>query len=161
MKENIGTICKVLAYLSLIGGIIIGIFLAATLGVTVETYGKYYSYTEETRNVGLTLMYFIIGTVVGFIDFVIFFAASVILENQEQMMYKLNTLKSTAESSALSNNSEKSSIFKDSSKTDHSDVNGWKCPMCGQVNASYVGSCGCGYSKNQILGKWYKKAAYM
>lgn len=25
----------------------------------------------------------------------------------------------------------------------------WICPKCGRVNKKYVGSCGCGYSKNQ------------
>lgn len=24
---------------------------------------------------------------------------------------------------------------------------GWKCPECGKMNASYVGTCGCGYNK--------------
>lgn len=23
---------------------------------------------------------------------------------------------------------------------------GWTCPICGEVNAGYVGTCGCGYS---------------
>lgn len=24
--------------------------------------------------------------------------------------------------------------------------NGWKCPVCGEINAGYVGTCSCGYS---------------
>ena len=140
MKENIGTVCKVLAFLSLAGGIILGIYLGVTLGKTVETGGTYYLYTRETRDTGLTLMYILMGFISGFIEFVVFYAISVILENQAEIQYRLSIFNNNTASPV----SAVQPIFKDNSSL---GPDGWKCPQCGGFNAHYVGSCKCGYSK--------------
>lgn len=45
---------------------------------------------------------------------------------------------------------ESSSIFRDSSYENRKLLESgyWKCQHCGRMNASYVGTCGCGYDKS-------------
>lgn len=40
---------------------------------------------------------------------------------------------------------ERESITKSANQNQIND--GWKCPSCGRMNASYVGTCGCGERK--------------
>ena len=88
-RENIKMACEVLAWLSVLGGIILGIYLGYRFGYEVS-YSSYSSYVHKDRNNFLTFIYFVIPTAAGVIEAIAFYALSTILNNQEEMMYKIN-----------------------------------------------------------------------
>lgn len=87
-KQNVQTMCEVLAWISMIGGIILGIYLGNKLGF--DTNISAYSYKiEQERNVMKTVLYFVVGIGTGFIEYIFFMALHHILNNQLQIEYML------------------------------------------------------------------------
>lgn len=103
-KENVQTACQILAWLSIIGGIILGIYLAYKLGVDINT--SSYLYTVRTeRNTLKTVLYFILGFGTGFIEYILFMALYHVLNNQSEMLYMIQKLYNVDSKTSISVNS--------------------------------------------------------
>lgn len=131
MKE----ICKKIAIVVLVLGVIGSFALAAQLGKGYE-YGFYD--IQEERDWFMTIVYFISGVVSTGIFSVIFFALAEILE-------KLESLEYNSKPAARLNTTG----FENDMKREEYMVNngGWKCSRCGRINDMTVGSCACGALK--------------
>ena len=93
-KENVQTACQILAWLSMIGGIILGIYPSS------------YLYTVRTeRNTLKTVLYFILGFGMGFIEYILFMALYHVLNNQSEMLYMLQKLYNVDSKTSISVNS--------------------------------------------------------
>lgn len=127
--------CNTLGTIVLVLGIIGSIALAWNNGVTV-TYDSY-SGVEETRSILLTLVWFVAGILSTAIGTVILVSLGEILEYLEVLSRRVSEVEgkmSTVER-------------KDKESDDIAYKGSWKCPQCGRVNASYIGTCGCGQTK--------------
>ena len=82
LKSSYKTVCKVLRWVILIGGIVGSVVLADKLGVQVKNI-SYLNSTYTERNTGLTAIIFISGTVSSIITSTIFGALGEILEFME------------------------------------------------------------------------------
>ncbi len=123
--------CKVLATTMLVLGTIGSIFIAKTMGMSLNmrTY-------DMERNWGTTIIVFLFGFLSVVVLSVILYAIDEILGNQESLYKEL--------SQALDNlRSPEKSSFKGVPS------NNWECPKCGKINPNYTGTCGCGASKPQ------------
>lgn len=91
-----------------------------------------------------------------FLYVIIYFGIGFIIDNQEDIMNKLNSVSNKTETHISETNylfKDNSPIFKDQpSKSVPSGE--WKCPKCGRVNGNYVGTCGCGTSKSSSVHRW-------
>lgn len=90
-RESVKTVCDILAWLSVIGGVILGIYLAKEFGYDSSFSSYSYKIVKE-RNNYLTFMYFIIPTLAGIIEAIVFYALSTILNNQQDLLYKVNII---------------------------------------------------------------------
>lgn len=127
--------CNTLGTIVLVLGIIGSIALAWNNGVTV-TYDSYLR-VEETRSILLTLVWFVGGILSTAIGTVILVSLGEILEYLEVLSRRVSEVEgkmSTVER-------------KDKESDDIAYKGSWKCPQCGRVNASYIGTCGCGQTK--------------
>lgn len=127
--------CTDLGRFVLILGIIGSIILAWNNGITVD-YDSYHRVVEERRSLLLVIMWFAFGMFLTVIQSVVLNALGEILENQEYIIRKISESSSKVES--LDKNKEKDEIKYN---------NSWKCPECGRLNASYIGTCACGKTK--------------
>lgn len=127
MKE----VCRKLSFIILVLGIIGSIILAKQNGIKVDIY-SYKSYVE--RDTILTIAWFLTGLFFTAIGFILFYALSEILDNQERIHSKLYEVMDDIEQKEK----DEHNIKYNSS---------WRCPSCGRVNASFTGVCGCGQAK--------------
>lgn len=84
LKSRYKTVCKVLKWVILIGGIIGSIILADILGMQVKISSSFYS-TYRVRNSGLTAMIFISGVISSIITSTIFGALGEVLAFIEKL----------------------------------------------------------------------------
>ncbi|MBQ7504644.1 MAG: hypothetical protein IJT79_04935 [Ruminococcus sp.] len=162
MKRN-SSFFKVIAAIITFGGAIFGIVLGAVCKVDVS--GIFES-AKLRFNVGLMIQTWIISDIIA-LAFYWMSAVLSKLENiekalgagndSETLLSDINNMVSSLKESASSQNSTKSASISNSIKT-HSEktstqqnnivkTNEWKCPNCGKIHQSYVGSCGCGEEK--------------
>lgn len=135
MKYYLSTLCKIFAWMSLIGGAIFGIWVGYKYGVTSNGFSR----LSVDRNVGLTIIYTSTGIFIGFIQFVLFYAVSTILENQDDIIRNLKDIeRNTVDVKKEVDYNNKKGVVKS---------NEWRCPECGKINPNYVGTCSCGHSK--------------
>lgn len=73
-----------------------------------------------------------------FLYAIIYFGIGIILEKNNEILDTLNILKNTSYNSQPKTNE----ILKPK-------ANEWKCKSCGRINQNYVGSCGCGMTKDE------------
>lgn len=126
--------CKILAWVSAIVGTIFSICIAYKMGIRAEVLsysGKVYA----SRDWMQTILYFAVSMLAVVILTVILNVLYMLLDNQEQILYNLNNVKSDTRPGL------------GESKADVSKGE-WVCPKCGKKNYSYTGTCGCGYSKD-------------
>lgn len=122
-------ITAVLAMIGFVGSIIIG--------YTVPTF-SYSPITEEytTKNFNVGLMF---GCLVGTIILCLIFGGiTCILAYLEEL------------GAGGTTNEEVATPLKVERTSEPIEKGDWICPKCGKINKKYVGSCGCGYSKNQM-----------
>lgn len=126
--------CKIIAIAELIIGSI-GSFAAAGLFGT-DLYGN--------RNWFVTIVAFISFMLWTYFLFVIFYSISQILENQETIYERLERI-----DTSISKQDEKLNTLRTASVFDDvkENIDGWRCPNCGKLNPSYVGTCACGNQK--------------
>lgn len=128
-------VCNILGTIVLVLGIIGSIALAWNNGVTV-TYDSYFR-IEEKRSIFLTISWFVGGILSTAIGTVILVALGEILEHLKVLSRRVSEVESKLSSVER----------KDKESDDIAYKGSWKCPQCGRVNASYIGTCGCGQTK--------------
>lgn len=153
-------LCKTLANVELVLGVIGSIFLAYTMGMRLD----YRSLSLE-RDIGSTLVIFTSTMLCVATLYVILYAISEILENQERLIQKMNDQQVTSikNSTPICSPPPKSSVHivtstapvENSSKKIEQVVenvnnenwkvyNDWKCPSCKRINDGLIEICTCG-----------------
>ena len=124
----------VLAVIELVLGIIGCFVVAYQRGNTIDFVYSGKTYFE--RDWSMTIGIFIGGLISILIVFGILEGMVAILENQEDIYTQLRT-----NNNSVSSYMENNPLFNQPKKDE------WKCPNCGKINASYVGTCSCGTEK--------------
>lgn len=153
-------LCRALSYIEFVLGTIGSIYLANKLGVNINL-----NRFNVERNPSLTATIFIVGMFSTIISWVILYAFSEILENQECMMRHLESFgkQTTSEVKPICGIPEfakenKSQTVTTSSQThmpaktqqtasdskDLEQYNSWKCPNCKRINDFSTSICACG-----------------
>lgn len=109
--------------------------MAWSNGVTISYSG--YAGFEQERSVFLTLMWFAVGIFGTALGTVILISLGEILENQETITRRCLDIESKLGTVQQKNKEADDVAYKGS----------WKCSKCGRLNASYIGTCGCGQVK--------------
>jgi hypothetical protein len=116
---------KTLSYIQLLLGIIGSVIVAYTKGRVLE--GRYH----YERSVGLTIGWFLVSLLSVLILFSILYSLYTILENQENILFKLS-----------SDVGKKWGVPEKKLKDGE-----WRCSDCGKYNPNFLSSCGCGCPK--------------
>ena len=74
----------------------------------------------------------------AFLYAIIYFGIGMILDKNNEMIDTLNILKNNGDNPKPTTNE----ILKPK-------ANEWKCKSCGRINHNYVGTCGCGMTKDE------------
>ena len=136
---------QVLGYLSVVGGVILGFVLAKEYGVEVSISSYGYRIVEE-RNGFLTVLWFVIGVVAGYVEFVLFSGLAEILQFLEKL--SLNKEERNSYEHPMLENMAKDYVKGKAIVSKGSvEAGKWRCSKCGKDNYNYVGTCGCGTSK--------------
>lgn len=126
--------CKFIAIAELVIGIP-GSFAAAWFWGT-DLYGN--------RSWFVTILILITFILSIYFSFVIFYSISQVLENQETIYERLERIDtSVSKQDEKLNTLRTASVFDDVKE----NIDGWRCPNCGKLNPSYVGTCACGTQK--------------
>ena len=123
---------KTLSYIQLLLGII-GSFVIAYSKGKVSGNSRHYE-----RSVGITIGWFLVSMLSVLVLFSILYALYSIIENQENILFKLNKLNSEKDSDKVKKWDAPEKKLKDGE---------WRCSDCGKINSSYISTCGCGCPK--------------
>lgn len=127
--------CRILGIIVLVLGIIGSIALAWDNGVVVTS--DFFDDIDSKRSISLTIGWFAGGLLSTAVASVILFSISEILERLEGLSWRVSEVEGKLESAER----------KEKEADDITYRGSWRCPECGRVNASYVGTCGCGQTK--------------
>lgn len=87
----------------------------------------------------------VISLISCIINAVVYFAVAE-LDERLQNVERYKVLEKT---SPVKDTDMKSYVYNTIRDRNMVDAGGWRCPKCGKVNASYVGTCGCGAQKEK------------
>lgn len=124
---------------------ILGIILAKEYGVEVSVSSYGYRIIEK-RNILFTIVWFVVGVVTGYVEFVLFSGLAEILQFLEKLSLNKED-RSSYEHPLLENMAKDYTKGKSIVSRGSVEAGKWRCSKCGKDNYNYVGTCGCGTSK--------------
>ncbi len=137
MFENPASLIKGTAKALFVVFIILSIILAIV-------FGRDYSYSRYEFHFGFFILILIVSLIFDYVFCLLVYGFGQLIENTEPREVYIAEKPTFENKEIKSENTKSKNTFEEKREP---SANEWKCPKCGKINQSYVGTCGCGEKK--------------
>lgn len=129
--------------LKIIANIVFVIFVVFSF-IMAFLFGRDYSYSSYEFHFGTFILILIVSLIFDYVFCLLIYGFGQLIENTEPREVYIAEKPTLEKKEIKSENTKSKNAFEEKREP---SANEWKCPKCGKINQSYVGTCGCGEKK--------------